>query len=217
MVQLSFLPASSEEGPVREAGREEKDLPPGEVEPDLGLASLKEACLRCQACGLRRGAKQVVFGAGSPQAAIMLVGEGPGRQEDELGEPFVGAAGQLLDKVFAALKFRREELYITNIVKCRPPGNRLPTPREVRACRPYLQGQIRLIKPRIIVCLGALAGQNLIGPQLRITRHRGRWVQRGEIMLLPTFHPAALLRDPGRKRPFWEDFKAVARAYEELK
>lgn len=216
-VQLSFPGEASREGMVEGPDQGEFSPPSEDRGPDsemeLTLAQVEESCLECQACGLRHTAQRVVFGEGSPRAAIMLVGEGPGKQEDEVGRPFVGAAGQLMDKVFAALKITREEVYITNIVKCRPPGNRLPTPREVRACHPYLQEQIRLIRPSIIVCLGALASQVLISPQIRITRHRGRWVHRKGIMLMPTFHPAALLRDPSRKRPFWEDFQAVARAY----
>lgn len=155
----------------------------------------------------------MVFGEGNPRAELMLVGEGPGQQEDEQGRPFVGPAGQLLNRILAAVGISREEVYIANVVKCRPPGNRLPTPQEVEACRPYLWEQIRIIRPRIIVCLGALAGQTLISPKLRITRERGKWVERQGIMIMPTFHPAALLRDPRKKRPAWEDFKAVQSLY----
>lgn len=146
----------------------------------------------------------------------MLVGEAPGAREDELGRPFVGAAGELLNRILQAAGFKREEIYITNVVKCRPPGNRLPTPDEVQACRPYLENQIKLVNPKIIVCLGALATQALIAPGARITRLRGQWIQKDGIYYLPTFHPAALLRDESKKRPVWEDFKRIRALYREL-
>lgn len=183
---------------------------------ELTLEELAEKCTRCQQCGLRAGCKQVVFGEGNPGAALMLVGEGPGVQEDEQGRPFVGAAGQLLDKILAAVGITRQEVYITNVVKCRPPGNRLPATAEVNICRLYLEQQIELIRPRIIVCLGALAAQTLIKPGLKITRERGQWVYKDSLQLMPTYHPAALLRDASKKRPVWEDFKQIKDAYRAL-
>lgn len=176
-----------------------------------------EQCVKsCRACGLRRRAKQPVLGEGNLRALLMLVGEAPGAREDELGRPFVGAAGELLNKILQAAGFKREEVYITNVVKCRPPGNRFPTPDEVQACRPYLEIQLKLVNPKIIVCLGALATQVLITPGARITRLRGQWIQKDGIYYLPTFHPAALLRDESKKRPVWEDFKRVRALYGEL-
>lgn len=174
---------------------------------------LKEACLKCHACGLRAGATQVVFGRGNPKAEIMFVGEAPGKQEDEMGQPFVGAAGNLLDKIFAAAGIERDEVFVTNVAKCRPPNNRFPRPEEVSACRTFLDAQIKLIQPLIIVCLGALAAQTLINPQVKITRIRGQWFERDGIKIIPTFHPAALLRDPSKKRPVWEDFQELMRVY----
>ena len=183
---------------------------------DLTLADLAKTCILCRQCALRQGCKQVVFGEGNPEARLMLVGEGPGAREDEQGRPFVGAAGQLLDKILVAAGFTRDEVYITNVVKCRPPGNRLPVVSEVTTCRSYLEKQIELIKPDIIVCLGALAAQTLIRPDLKITRERGQWVSKNGIQLMPTYHPAALLRDENKKRPVWEDFKQVRDACREL-
>jgi len=180
------------------------------------LEQLKEVCLKCSRCGLRAGAKQVVFGEGNPSAKLMFVGEGPGKQEDEMGRPFVGAAGQLLDRILEAAGLRRENVYIGNVVKCRPPNNRMPTADEVAACRGYLEAQIAIIKPSIIVCLGALATKTLINPQAKITRVRGKWFERNGIKLMPTFHPAALLRDPGKKRLVWEDFKDLMKVYREI-
>jgi DNA polymerase len=158
---------------------------------------------------LRRGASGVVFGEGNPQAEIMFIGEGPGAEEDRQGRPFVGAAGQLLDRILAAAGWSRSEIYIANIVKCRPPGNRQPQREEIETCLPLLQKQIELIAPRIIVCLGAVAGKALIKPDFFITRERGKWFKIGNIMVMPTFHPAALLRDPQKKKPVWEDIKQV--------
>jgi DNA polymerase len=146
----------------------------------------------------------------------MLVGEGPGQDEDSQGEPFVGRAGQLLNKILAAAEIAREEVYIANVVKCRPPGNRLPLPPEVKACRSYLERQIALIKPQIIVCMGAMATQTVIDPQAKITKTRGIWFTRAGIRMMAVFHPAALLRNPDYKRPTWEDFKLIRDAYRAL-
>jgi len=185
-----------------------------------GLKELEARCLACRACGLRARCRQVVFGEGNPGAAVMFVGEAPGAEEDRLGRPFVGPAGKLLDRLLAYAGFARTEVYITNVVKCRPPGNRLPAPAEAAACRPYLLEQIRLIRPKIIVCLGALATQVLVDPQARITRVRGRWFERSGVRILPTFHPAAVLRDREKLRPAAEDFRKLAaarRAFEEAR
>ncbi len=169
------------------------------------LDELARIAAGCRRCGLRDGCTQVVFGEGDPQAALMLVGEGPGQTEDELGRPFVGKAGQLLDRILAAAGFRREEVYITNVVKCRPPGNRVPTDAEMMTCLPYLHAQIRIIRPAILVCLGSTAVRAVVSPSLRISQARGRWHERWGVRIMATYHPAALLRDPSKKRPVWED------------
>jgi len=181
------------------------------------LKALREEALACQRCNLRAHAQRVVFGEGNEKALLMLVGEGPGAEEDRQGRPFVGAAGELLNKILDAAGISREEVYIGNVVKCRPPNNRVPTKEEVAACRTFLDRQIELIKPKIIVCLGATAAQALIGPEVRITKIRGLWHEKGEIKIMPTFHPAALLRDPTKKRPAWEDFQKVRDLYFALK
>ncbi|MEQ8173934.1 MAG: uracil-DNA glycosylase [Syntrophomonadaceae bacterium] len=178
--------------------------------------SLQERAHACSACRLRTTCQQVVFGSGDPQAKIMFVGEGPGRDEDLQGEPFVGKAGQLLDKILTAADFERPSVYICNVVKCRPPENRLPNPDEVKECSRFLEAQIRIIKPRIIMCLGSLASQVVIDPKARITQIRGRWFTRQGINIMATFHPAALLRNPSYKRPTWEDFKLVRDEYQRL-
>ncbi len=178
---------------------------------------LEEECSRCSRCPLRQGCRQVVFGGGDPASRLLLVGEGPGAEEDRLGKPFVGAAGQLLNRILEAVQISRDEVFITNIVKCRPPYNRAPNPAEIAACLPYLEQQIALLDPLVIVCMGAVAAKVLIGGALSITRLRGQWQEKGGRLMMPTFHPAALLRDPGKKRPVWEDFQQVAERYEELK
>ncbi len=196
----------------------EPEAPPtGPYDHIEDLESLARLAVECDKCGLRRGCRGVVFGEGDPHAEVMFVGEAPGATEDELGRPFVGRAGQLLDRILAAAGFSRQEVYITNTCKCRPPSNRTPTAEEARACRPYLDAQIRLIDPAIIVCLGRPAAQNIIDPNLRITEARGKWHTIGGRLVMPTFHPAALLRDPAKKRPVWEDFKAIRAAYDQLK
>ncbi len=170
----------------------------------------------CHSCGLREGCRGVVFGKGSPKAKLMFIGEGPGAEEDRQGLPFVGAAGKLLDKIIAAAGFTMDEVYIANIVKCRPPGNRNPSPEEAAACKPWLLKQIELINPAIIVLLGSVALQNMIDPKARITRERGKWVRRQGIYCMATYHPAALLRDASKKRPVWEDIKQVRDLYHRL-
>jgi DNA polymerase len=156
------------------------------------------------------GRTQVVFGAGNPNAKLMFVGEAPGGDEDRQGEPFVGAAGQLLTKIIEAIELKRSDVYIANVIKCRPPGNRNPEPVEVATCKPFLLQQVDIIRPKVIVALGTFAAQTLLETDTPISRLRGR-VQalRGGISLVPTFHPAFLLRSPDRKRDVWEDMKKV--------
>jgi uracil-DNA glycosylase family 4 len=181
------------------------------------LVVLRKCVVQCNQCMLRKGAKGVVFGEGNPRARIMFVGEGPGKTEDDTGKPFVGRAGQLLDLMLRAHGFSREEVFIGNIVKCRPPGNRLPTNEEVQACLPNLKAQIRVIQPEIIVLLGALSSQTLIDPGIRVTKDRGRWFEKEGINYLATFHPAAVLRDETGKKPLmWEDFRSLRYKYEHL-
>jgi uracil-DNA glycosylase family 4 len=181
------------------------------------LDELAQVILVCRRCRLRDGCKQVVFGEGYHKADIVLIGEGPGQAEDEVGRPFLGRAGQLLDAILESVDLNRSEVFISNIVKCRPPKNRLPLPDEVRTCLPYIKAQLRIIRPKIVVCLGALAAQTLIDPGFRVTRDRGQWIIKDGLEIMPTFHPAALLRDPRKKRPVWEDFKAIKKRYEQLK
>ncbi len=180
----------------------------------LKLEQLKGNCLACRRCVLRTGCTQVVFGDGNPKARLMLVGEGPGVDEDRIGIPFVGKAGQLLDRILEAASIKRQDIYIANIVKCRPPGNRLPQQQEVDSCLPYLQEQIDLINPEIIVCLGALALRTLLDSKATITRSRGQWHQVDGRRMLATFHPAALLRDPGKKKDVWVDFQEIMKYYQ---
>ncbi|MBT9172493.1 MAG: hypothetical protein DDT21_00876 [Syntrophomonadaceae bacterium] len=184
------------------------------VHSHAALAAEAAGCSRCQ---LRENATQVVFADGDPGAALMLVGEGPGAEEDKQGVPFVGAAGQLLNRILEAAEIKRSEVYIANVVKCRPPGNRLPQKEEVAACLPLLLRQVDLVSPKILVCLGSLATQALLGPGSRVSSLRGIWHTRGEIRIMPTFHPAALLRDPAKKRPVWDDIKQVRDAYRQIR
>jgi len=171
----------------------------------------------CKCCNLRGGCNGVVFGEGNRTAKIVLCGEGPGAEEDRIGRPFVGRAGQLLDKILAACGFSRfEHVYILNTVKCRPPGNRAPSEEERAACRPNLDTQLRLIKPQIMVVMGATALQEMVNPSGRITRERGRWVEKDGMLIMPTYHPAALLRNPKLKVDAWADFKQVVAKYREL-
>ncbi len=181
------------------------------------LEQLRATVSQCRRCGLRAGCRGVVFGEGNPSARLVLCGEGPGREEDLQLRPFVGAAGQLLDRILAACGFERfTHTYILNVVKCRPPGNRVPTEEERAACLPNLQAQLRIIQPQIIVLLGSTALKTLIDPRARITRMRGNWIEKDGVWYMPTYHPAALLRDPSKKREAWHDFKRVIDKYREL-
>lgn len=177
---------------------------------------LKQKILGCTRCGLSETRNSVIFGEGNRNAAIMIIGEGPGRDEDLQGRPFVGRSGQLLDKILEACGFTREKhVFISNIVKCRPPENRVPSPAEAEVCMPWLLNQIELIKPGIMILLGATALKYMAGAEYRITRDRGKWISSSGIMTMPVYHPAALLRDPSLKRDTWEDFKEIVRKYRE--
>jgi len=171
--------------------------------------ALKQACLNCTACDLAATRTNVVFGVGSPQARVMFIGEGPGEHEDLKGEPFVGRAGQLLDKMLAAIDLDRTKIYIANMVKCRPPKNRDPSPFEQDSCIGFLDEQIRLIDPKIIVCLGRIAAMRIISPDFKVTRQHGAFFERDGRLMMGTFHPAALLRNPNQKPDAFEDFIAV--------
>jgi len=163
----------------------------------------------CTRCKLSGGRTHLVFGVGNPAAEVMFVGEGPGADEDRQGEPFVGKAGQLLTKMIEAMGFGRGDVYIANVVKCRPPGNRNPEPDEIEACEPFLRAQIAAIGPKVIVALGKFAAQTLLRDGTPITRLRGRWARYGGVKLMPTFHPAYLLRSPEEKKKAWEDLQLV--------
>lgn len=170
----------------------------------------KAVCLRCSACPLADRRTNVVFGEGVLNAPVMFVGEGPGEQEDLQGRPFVGPAGQLLDRMLAAIGLSRDKnAMICNIVKCRPPGNREPTVEESTQCLPFLRAQVDIVRPRIIVCLGAIAVRHILGPEARITRVRGQWTERKGFWITATYHPAALLRDASRKGQAWSDLQAI--------
>ena len=173
------------------------------------LEEVRRALGDCQRCKLCSGRKNIVFGVGNPKAKLVFVGEGPGAEEDNQGIPFVGAAGQLLTKMIAAMGYTRDEVYICNVVKCRPPGNRNPEPDEIAACQPFLEAQLNAIRPSVIVTLGKFAAQTLLRTDTPITRLRGQWREYVGIPLMPTFHPAYLLRNPAEKKSAWTDLQAV--------
>lgn len=204
--------ASAQQAPPRHPA----ETSPGTAQPPaadpLAAASLDEmaaALAGCRRCRLCQGRKQVVFGVGNPSARVMFVGEGPGADEDRLGEPFVGKAGQLLNSMLRAMGMRREDVYIANIVKCRPPGNRDPQDDEAASCMPLLRRQIELIDPAVIVTLGRIAARFLLGTTAPISTYRGRWTTWQGRDVLPTFHPAYLLRNPAAKAQSWQDLKRL--------
>ena len=180
------------------------------------LDELYEEIHTCQRCPLGKTRTKFVFGKGNPNADLMLIGEAPGADEDKTGEPFVGRAGKLLTDILKAINFSRDEVYIANILKCRPPNNRDPLPSERETCMPYLMKQIELIKPKIILCLGRIAATTLLGTKLSLTKMRGEVYDFRGIKLMVTYHPAALLRNPHWKRPVWEDVQKLRKLYEEI-
>jgi uracil-DNA glycosylase family 4 len=193
------------------------------IEAITSLEQAKEQALACERCGLCSARTNVVFSDGNPQAKLMIIGEGPGQQEDQSGLPFVGRAGQLLDKVLAAGNIdRQSETYICNVVKCRPPGNRVPTADEVAACRPYLEAQIEFIKPKLILLAGATAVQHVLKVKDPISRIRGRWFEyKNGVRVMPVFHPSYLLRNDSRevgspKWHMWQDIQEVRKALDAL-
>lgn len=219
------LAAAVREGGKKKPSQGRPTAPPAGPAPDLDsglfgtpptgweeygdLESLSEVASGCTRCPLSQGHTQVVFGSGSPQADLMFIGEGPGAQEDLQGLPFVGPAGALLTKIIEAIGLTRDEVYIANIVKCRPPGNRDPLPAEVKECRGYLERQIDLVAPKVIVALGRVAAQTLLDSEMPLGRLRGRWHSFRGVAVRATYHPAALLRNASWKRPTWEDLKLV--------
>lgn len=168
---------------------------------------LEKSIENCEKCKLCKTRKNIVFGTGNKDAKLMFIGEGPGADEDMQGLPFVGKAGQLMNKCFEGVGIKREDVYIANVVKCRPPQNRVPEKDEADACIGYLQNQIKLVNPKVIVLLGSTALKNILGEELSITRERGKVIEKDGIIYVPTFHPAALLRDETKKIDFWKDLK----------
>ncbi|MFQ5953013.1 MAG: uracil-DNA glycosylase [Candidatus Omnitrophota bacterium] len=177
----------------------------------MTVKKLEKIVLECHRCPLAHTRTNVVFGEGNPKADLMFIGEAPGGEEDRQGRPFVGRAGQLLTKIIESIGLKREDVYIANILKCRPPGNRNPLPTEIATCSPYLERQIELIKPKVICALGKFAAQTLLNTETPISRLRGKFYDYHGTKLMPTYHPAYLLRNPGGKKDVWEDMKQVAK------
>ena len=180
------------------------------------LNEIKKVCENCFNCPLGETRTNLVFGRGAVDADIMFIGEAPGEKEDLSGEPFVGAAGKLLDKYLEYVELGENDYYIANIIKCRPPKNRDPKPDEEDACIGYLRKQLAIIRPKIIVCLGRIAAKKIIKPDFQITQEHGKWFKKGEYMICAVFHPAAILRDPRRKQAMLEDFEKIAEMKKEI-
>ncbi len=180
------------------------------------LDEINDEVKKCTKCNLCKNRTNTVFGVGNENADIMFIGEGPGADEDREGEPFVGKAGKLMNQAFKGLGISREKIYIANIVKCRPPNNRNPEKEEANACLDYLRNQVVLIKPKIIVLLGSVALKNILGEKYGITASRGKWIEKKGILYMPTFHPAALLRDDSKKIDFWNDLELVIKEAKKL-
>jgi uracil-DNA glycosylase len=210
---------SAEQG-TRTKGLEEKTsggYPAESWANTTSLGELNSMICECQKCSLGGTRTKFVFGVGNPKAEIVLIGEAPGADEDAKGEPFVGRAGQLLNKILEAIHFKREDVYICNILKCRPPNNRDPLPEEVQECEPYLWKQLEIIKPKIILCLGRISAQVLLKTADSLTKLRENVHDYRGIPLMVTYHPAALLRNPNWKRPTWEDVQKLRKMYDEMK
>lgn len=187
----------------------EAPIPPDASAAPDSWESLRHDCLQCRGCGLWETRTHVVFGVGNPEAEILLIGEGPGQNEDEQGVPFVGRAGQLLDDMLAMIGLRRQEIYITNSVKCRPPKNRDPLNTEKDACAGFLRRQLELMQPKILVCLGRISAAEIIKPDFRITQEHGQFFEKDGMQMMALYHPAALLRDPGKKPETFQDLKRL--------
>ena len=177
--------------------------------PDISWELFDRQVAECSMCGLCRNIRNKVPGQGDRQSPLMFIGEGPGQVEDEEGLAFVGPAGQLLTRMLAAVSLPRDRVYICNIVKCRPPNNRVPEPEEADACKLHLRMQVALVRPKVIVLLGSTAAKNTLGEDIRITRDRGKWFERKGVWMMPTYHPSALLRDQSQKREAWEDMQSL--------
>ena len=188
-----------------------------EISAVSNLDSIRQELGDCQRCRLHASRTRIVFGTGNPHAELVFIGEAPGREEDLQGEPFVGQAGQLLTRIIEAIGLSRQEVYITNVIKCRPPENRNPAPEEIAACEPFLIKQLAAIRPRLICALGTFAAQTLLKTEAKISALRGRFHVYQGIPLMPTYHPAFLLRNPQKKRDVWEDMKKLKKEYEKLR
>lgn len=190
-------------------------LPSTKKRKSLILEEVWKELKNCERCKLHRSRKTIVFGEGDENAKLMLIGEGPGYDEDIQGRPFVGKAGQLLTRILQSIQIKRNEVYITNIVKCRPPGNRTPDSDEIKSCFPFLLKQIQIIQPKIICALGTVSAQTLLQTEAKITSLRGKSFEFLGIKIIPTYHPAFLLRNPEKKIEVWEDIQKVAKALRE--
>lgn len=187
------------------------------MEQNGTLEKLYLRCKDCQKCELGATKTNCVFGVGNPNADLMFVGEAPGEQEDLSGTPFVGRAGQLFDRFLYAVDIDRKDVYIANILKCRPPKNRDPLPEEEDACIDYLREQVKIIQPKLIVCLGRISAMRLISPDFRITRDHGKWFDKGAFSMCAVYHPSYLLRSPGKKEEMLADMKSIKAKYDEIK
>ncbi|MCI0670452.1 MAG: uracil-DNA glycosylase [Myxococcaceae bacterium] len=209
-----FGPPAPATGPQGHTGKHLPLTPSGKVTiASRPLDEIRRELGDCRRCKLCEGRRNIVFGVGNPRAELVFVGEGPGAEEDAQGVPFVGAAGQLLTKMIEAMGFRRDDVYICNVVKCRPTGNRNPEPDEIQACEPFLTAQLASLKPKVIVALGKFAAQTLLRDTTPITRLRGQWREYQGIRLMPTFHPAYLLRNPAEKKSAWQDLQQVMKIF----
>ena len=241
--ESKFVPTPENEKPSPPMGKQSKQTMPGDESNLFGevevprtkitdpvapypqepwtsaatLDALNAQICTCLKCGLGHTRKNFVFGVGNPKAEVVVIGEAPGADEDAQGEPFVGRAGQLLNKILEAIHFKREEVFICNILKCRPPENRKPTPEEVELCEPYLWKQLEIIKPKMILALGLTAAQSLLKTNQSLGQLRGKFFDYRGIKLMVTYHPAALLRNPNWKKPTWEDVQVFRKVYEEMK
>jgi uracil-DNA glycosylase len=220
-ISIELQPRKSKERPVQLAAEKVEDdqsekLFHEDFEEAESLESMNSMICDCEKCVLGKTRTKFVFGVGNPNAGAMLIGEAPGADEDQKGEPFVGRAGKLLNDILKAINFAREEVYIANILKCRPPGNRDPLPGEMETCMPYLMKQIDLIKPKVILCLGRIAANGLLNKKLTLSALRENVYEINGIKVIATYHPAALLRNPNWKHGCWEDVKKFRKIYDEL-